>query len=107
MNDEGLQLTSEEHVDGQQQPEKVARERSGTVQGVGAEIVAKYVTGKQVAITETIDNKQKKKKLYVASIQTNSETKKTEYQLTEKAGDTTDPYKDGKWYPEVKVHVAK
>ncbi|RYN16240.1 hypothetical protein AA0119_g11570 [Alternaria tenuissima] len=44
MTDEGRQTTPEKHIDGQQQTEKVARERAGVVPGLGAEIVAKYVT---------------------------------------------------------------
>ncbi|KAI4960995.1 hypothetical protein J4E86_000020 [Alternaria arbusti] len=73
MTDEGRQTTPEEQIDNQQQ------------------------------ITEVIDNKQKKKKLYIAFSQKISKSK-TEYQLTETKGDTTKLYMDKKWFPEVKIH---
>ncbi|CAN9446966.1 unnamed protein product [Alternaria alternata] len=94
MTDEGRQTTPEEHIDGKQQTEKVARERGGVEKGLGAEAVAKYVPGNKIQITEIIANKQKKKKLYVAFSRKTS-SKKTEYQLTETAGDTTKLYMNG------------
>ncbi|CAN9166352.1 unnamed protein product [Alternaria sp. RS040] len=105
MTDEGRQTTPEEHIDGQQQTEKVARERGGVEKGLGAEAVAKYVPGNKIQITEIIANKQKKKKLYVAFSRKTS-SKKTEYQLTETAGDTTKLYMNGKWFPQDQVYVV-
>jgi len=103
MTDEGRQTTPEEQIDNQQQTEKVARDRAATLKGLGAETVAKYSPGEHVQITEVIDNKQKKKKLYIAFSQKISKSK-TEYQLTETKGDTTKLYMDKKWFPEVKIH---
>ncbi|KAH6881690.1 hypothetical protein BKA58DRAFT_372008 [Alternaria rosae] len=106
MTDEGRQTTPKEHIDDQQQTGKVARERAGVVKGKGAEIVAKYVTGKNVQITEVIESKQKRKKLYVAFSRKTSNSK-MEYQLTETKDDTTKLYRNGKWFPETEVYVIK
>jgi hypothetical protein len=75
------------------------------VQGLGGEIVAKYVTREKIQVTETIGTRQKKKKLYVAFSRKTSNSK-MEYQLTETEGDTTKLYMNGKWFPEDKVYVV-
>ncbi|CAN9152288.1 unnamed protein product [Alternaria alternata] len=105
MTDEGRQITEEEHIDGQQQPKKVAGERALTVKGKEAETVTKYDPGNKIQITEVIANKQKNKKLYVAFSRKTS-NKKIEYQLTETAGDTTKLYMNGKWFPRDDVYVV-
>ncbi|KAI4671757.1 uncharacterized protein J4E78_000253 [Alternaria triticimaculans] len=105
MTDEGRQTTPEGHINDQQQTEKVARDRAGTEKGLGAETVAKYVPGNNIQITETINNKLKRKKLYVAFSQKNAKGK-TEYQLTETKDDTTKLYMNGKWFPQADVYPA-
>ncbi|KAI4664374.1 uncharacterized protein J4E79_003878 [Alternaria viburni] len=88
MTDEGRQTTPEGHINDQQQT------------------VAKYVPGNNIQITETINNKLKRKKLYVAFSQKNAKGK-TEYQLTETKDDTTKLYMNGKWFPQADVYVIK
>jgi hypothetical protein len=42
----------------------------------------------------------------VATVRTNPDTKRAEYQLKEKKDETTTLYMNGKWFPEKDVRLA-